>query len=119
MAIYENLVAQELFCHGFGGDDHELHYFNSKKQGEIDFVIAHNGKVLPIEVKSGKDYHRHNALTNVLSDRNYDIDFAYVLTNDNVHIDVNRVYMPIYMLMFIHKAPSPEKQIFKFDLQNL
>jgi predicted AAA+ superfamily ATPase len=118
-AIYENLVAQELFCHGFGEDDHELHYFNSKKQGEIDFVIAHNGKVLPIEVKSGKDYHRHNALTNVLSDRNYDIDFAYVLTNDNVHVDANRVYMPIYMLMFIHKAPSPEKQIFKFDLQNL
>ena len=118
-AIYENLVAKELFCHGFGGDDHELHYFNSKKQGEIDFVIAHNGKVLPIEVKSGKDYHRHNALTNVLSDHNYDIDFAYVLTNDNVHVDANRIYVPIYMLMFIHKAPSPEKQIFKFDLRNL
>lgn len=118
-AIYENLVAQELFCHGFGEDNHELHYFNSKKQGEIDFVIAHNGKVLPIEVKSGKDYHRHNALTNVLSDHNYDIDFAYVLTNDNVHVDANRIYVPIYMLMFIHKAPSPEKQIFKFDLRNL
>ena len=118
-AIYENLVAQELFCHGFGGDDHELHYFNSKKQGELDFVIAQNGKVLPIEVKSGKDYHRHNALTNVLSDRNYDIDFAYVLTNDNVHTDDKRVYLPIYMLMFIHKSPSPAKQIFRFDLQNL
>ena len=75
--------------------------------------------MLPIEVKSGKDYHRNKALTNVLTDHNYDIDFAYVLTNHNVHIDVNRVYMPIYMLMFIHKAPSPEKQIFKFDLQNL
>ena len=118
-AIYENLVAQELSCHGFGGDDHELHYFNSKKQGEIDFVIAQAGKVIPIEVKSGKDYHRHNALSNVLADRNYDIDNAYVLTNDNVHIDDKRIYLPIYMLMFIHKTPSPEKQIFKFDLQNL
>ncbi len=118
-AIYENLVAQELFCHGFGGDDHELHYFNSKKQGEIDFVITRNGKVLPIEVKSGKGYHRHNALTNVLSDRNYDIDVAYILTNDNVHVDDKRVYLPIYMLMFIHKTPSPEKQIFRLDLHNL
>ena len=118
-AIYENLVAQELTCHGFGGNDHELHYFNSKKQGEIDFVIARDGKVIPIEVKSGKDYHRHNALANVLADRNYDIRFAYVLTNDNVHIEDKRIYIPIYMLMFIHKAPSPAKQIFKFDLHNL
>ena len=77
-AIYENLVAQELYCHGFGGDEHELHYFNNKKQGELDFVIAQNGKVIPIEVKSGKDYERHNALTNVLANDNYNIDFAYV-----------------------------------------
>lgn len=118
-AIYENLVAQELYCHGFGGDDHELHYFNSKKQGEMDFVIAQNGRVIPIEVKSGKDYERHSALTNVLSNRNYNIDFAYVLTNDNLHVDDNRVYMPIYMLMFIQKSPAPANQIFKFDLHNL
>lgn len=118
-AIYENLVAQELFCHGFAGDDHELHYFNSKKQGEVDFVIVQNGRVVPIEVKSGKDYHRHNALTNVLSDKNYDIEFAYILTNDNVHLEDKRVYMPIYMLMFVQKYASPAKQIYKFDLQNI
>ena len=118
-AIYENLVAQELYCHGFGGDDHELHYFNSKKQGELDFVIAQNGKVIPIEVKSGKDYERHNALTNVLANDNYNIDFAYVLTNDNLRVEGKRIYMPIYMLMFIQKSPAPSNQIFKFDLHNL
>ena len=118
-AIYENLVAQELHCHGFGGDDHELHYFNSKKQGEIDFVIAQSGKVIPIEVKSGKDYQRHNALTNVLADQNYDIKFAYILTDDNVQVEGKQIYIPIYMLMFIQKAPSPQKQIFKLDLKNL
>ena len=118
-AIYENLVAQELHCHGFGGDDHKLHYFNSKKQGEIDFVIAQSGKVIPIEVKSGKDYQRHNALTNVLADQNYDIEFAYILTDDNVQVEGKQIYIPIYMLMFIQKAPSPQKQIFKLDLKNL
>ena len=118
-AIYENLVAQELYCHGFGGDDHELHYFNSKKQGELDFVIAQNGKVIPIEVKSGKDYERHNALSNVLANDDYNIDFAYVLTNDNLHVEGKRIYMPIYMLMFIKKSPAPANQIFKFDLHNL
>lgn len=52
-AIYENAIAQELHAHGF-----ELYYFNSKKQGELDFVIEYQGSVLPIEVKSGKDYTR-------------------------------------------------------------
>ena len=118
-AIYENLVAQELYCHGFGGDNHELHYFNSKKQGELDFVIAQNGKVIPIEVKSGKDYERHNALTNVLTNDDYNIDFAYILTNDNLRVEDKRIYMPIYMLMFIQKSPAPANQIFKFDLHNL
>ena len=118
-AIYENLVAQELYCHGFGGDDHELHYFNSKKQGELDFVIAQNGRVIPIEVKSGKDYERHNALTNVLTNDDYNIDFAYILTNDNLRVEDKRIYMPIYMLMFIQKSPAPANQIFKFDLHNL
>ena len=50
-AIYENAVAQELAAHGM-----TTYYYNNKKQGELDFVIEINGKVLPIEVKSGKDY---------------------------------------------------------------
>ena len=105
--------------YGFGGDEHELHYFNSKKQGELDFVIAQNGKVNPIEVKSGKDYERHNALTNVLANDDYNIDFAYVLTNDNLRVEGKRIYMPIYMLMFIQKSPAPANQIFIFDLHSL
>ena len=51
---------QELHSHGF-----ELYYFNSKKQGELDFVIEYQDNVLPIEVKSGKDYTRHHALSTV------------------------------------------------------
>ena len=50
-------------------------------------MIAQNGKVIPIEVKSGKDYERHSALTNVLANRDYNIEFAYILTNDNLHMD--------------------------------
>ena len=68
-AIYENAIAQELKTQGF-----ELHYFQSKKQGEIDFLIEYHGKILPIEVKSGKAYTRHQALDNVLSNEQYGID---------------------------------------------
>ncbi|MDO4971499.1 MAG: AAA family ATPase [Bacteroidales bacterium] len=114
-AIYENLVAQELNCHGFGGDDYELYYFNNKKQGELDFVIEQNANIVPIEVKSGKDYERHNALNNVLSNFVYGIEKAYVFCNGNVEVLGNRVYLPIYMLMFIQKNPPVAEQIFRFE----
>lgn len=118
-AIYENLVAQELAAHGFGGNVHNLYYFNSKKQGELDFVIEQGGRVVPIEVKSGKDYERHNALKNVMADEHYGIPQAYVLSNGNLAVKGNVMYLPIYMLMFIQKHPAVEKQIYHFDLSNL
>ena len=49
-ALFENVVAQELLANGFN-----LYYFNNKKQGELDFVIELDGKVTPLEIKSGKD----------------------------------------------------------------
>ena len=118
-AIYENLVAQELCCHGFSGDSHNLFYFNNKKQGELDFVIEQNGQVIPIEVKSGKDYDRHNALKNVLENDVYNIESAYILCNSNLKVVDRKIYLPIYMLMFIQKNPVTEKQIYRIDLSTL
>lgn len=97
-SVYENAVAQELWAHGF-----RLYYYNNKRQGELDFVIEQNGEVLPIEVKSGKDYERHKALTNVVNSTTYKISKAYVLCNDNVKKVGKITYLPIYMLMFIRK----------------
>ena len=78
-SIFENLVAQELYAHGFSeAQQHSLYYFNSKKQGELDFVVEYAGKMLPIEVKSGKDYERHNALSNVMENEEYAVPMAYV-----------------------------------------
>ena len=95
-AVYENVVAQELYAHGY-----PLYYYNSKKKGELDFVIEHAGKVLPIEVKSGKDYEKHSALDNVMSVEEYEIDEAYVFTNDNIKTKGKVTYLPIYMVMFL------------------
>ena len=64
-ALFENVVAQELLANGFN-----LYYFNNKKQGELDFVIELDGKVTPLEIKSGKDYKKHCALENVLKEKN-------------------------------------------------
>ena len=50
-AVYENVVAQELHAAGF-----DVYYYRNKKRGELDFVVEDaQGKVLPIEVKSGKN----------------------------------------------------------------
>ena len=95
-SLYENIVAQELKAHGF-----KLYYYNSKKFGELDFVIEYRGKVLPIEVKSGKSYQRHSALSNIMEISNYSIEEAFILSNYNVEVKGNLVYYPIYMLMFI------------------
>lgn len=100
-SIFENVVAQELHAHGF-----DIYYFNSKKQGELDFVIEKDGKVLPIEVKSGKDYQRHNALTNVMGNSDYGISESIVLCNDNVFQEDSITYFPIYMVAFIEKQAS-------------
>ncbi|MBQ6279161.1 MAG: ATP-binding protein [Muribaculaceae bacterium] len=110
-AIFENFVAQELHAHGF-----PLFYFNSKKQGEIDFLIEKDGMVVPIEVKSGKDYERHRALRNVLSNPDYNIDKGIVLCNANVSNDNNISYMPIYMIMFMqHDNNLPLKFTINLD----
>lgn len=62
-AIYENVAAEELSAHGYS-----IYYYNSKKFGEIDFLIEEKQKVILIEIKSGKDYYRHNAMNHVLTD---------------------------------------------------
>lgn len=110
-ALYENVVAQELKVHGF-----KLYYYNSKRFGELDFVIEYNGRVLPIEVKSGKNYQRHSALNNVMEISNYSIDEAFILSNYNVEVKGNLVYLPIYMLMFIK---DEDIKLPKVDLDDL
>lgn len=112
-AIYENLVAQELHCHGF-----ELYYFNSKKLGEVDFVVEKSGFALPIEVKSGKAYQRHNALSNIMAHQTYNIPEAYVLSGANLKVAGRIKYLPIYMLMFLVKE-KPTDIVVKVDLPNL
>ena len=96
-AIYENAVAQELTAAGF-----ELYYYRNKKRGEVDFIVENtNGQVLPIEVKSGKDYKRHNALSNLISTAEYKLDEAFVLCDENLSQKGNITYLPMYMSGFL------------------
>ncbi|MBR0056679.1 MAG: DUF4143 domain-containing protein, partial [Kiritimatiellae bacterium] len=108
-AIFENVVAQELTAHGF-----RPNYYNSEKHGEVDFILENDGKVLPIEVKCGKHYERHHALSYLLGEAApYGIDEAIVFDSDSFKAKGNVIYMPIYMAMFLAKAELPEKMIYE------
>ena len=116
-AAFENLVAQELYAHGFA-TDHDLFYFNSKKQGELDFVVEYQGEVLPIEVKSGKAYERHRALSNIMDNVEYAIPKAFVFCQENIQVKNRLVYLPIYMLMFLQHEQNNDLT-YQFDLTGL
>jgi predicted AAA+ superfamily ATPase len=91
--VYENFVAQELAAHGFA-----LRYFTGKKAGEVDFVVERKGgAIIALEVKSGKDYRTHAALTNVMNTPSYEVAGAYVLAETNVESHGETLYLPIYM----------------------
>ena len=107
-AVFENFVAQELVAHGF-----EPRYYNSTRHGEIDFVVERGGAVVPLEVKSGKHYARHSALSHLLSDSEYDLPQAFVF-NDKVWKSAERIlYLPVYMIAFLKPVPLPEKMIYE------
>ena len=102
--IYETVVAQELKAHGYG-----LYYYDNKKNGEVDFLIddVDNLSNIPLEVKSGKDYTIHSALTKFIANEDYNIKNAYVLSNEQkVYTDNGITYIPIYYIMFFHKASN-------------
>lgn len=71
-SVYENLVAQELISKGY-----PTFYFNSKKLGELDFVMDM---------------------------QNYNIKRAVVLCNENLTEDGRLLNLPIYMIMFFKKS---------------
>ena len=104
-ALFENVLCQELLAKG-----HKEYYFNSKQQGELDFVIELDGKVVPLEIKSSKDYKRHSALNNVLKNENYKIEEAYILSEGILKLRKKSLYANLYDYV------SGEYRAYEYDL---
>lgn len=97
-SVYETVVASELIAHG-----HNLFYYDNRTKGEVDYLIDDYDSlsVLPIEVKSGKDYRIHSALNGFVSNDGYPVKRAVVLSNErNVTTEGKILYLPIYDVMF-------------------
>lgn len=98
-AVYETVVAEELKAH-----NHELYYYDRKKVGEVDYLIDNFDalNVLPVEIKSGKDYKNFRALPKIILDPNYRMTKGYVFSNEReIKKEDKIIYYPIYFIMFI------------------
>ncbi len=96
--VYESVVASELKAHGYN-----LFYYDNKANGEVDFLIDdyNNLSVVPLEIKSGKDYTVHSAINRFLSNKDYNVKKGYVLSNERKIFEKDSIiYLPIYMIMF-------------------
>lgn len=98
-ALYETVVACELKAHG-----HELFYYDNRSRGEVDFLINDydNLTALPLEIKSGRDYKIHSAISNLVSNGGYRIKKGIVFSNSReIREKKGILYLPIYFIMFL------------------
>lgn len=97
-SVYECAVACQLIANGS-----QLFYYDNRNKGEVDFLFDdyQDLTVVPLEVKSGKDYKRHVALSRFLNTEDYGIKKGYVLSNmREVEISGKITYIPVYYSIF-------------------
>ncbi|MBP5171590.1 MAG: ATP-binding protein [Bacteroidales bacterium] len=102
-SVYESVVASELRAHCLG----QLYYYDNKAHGEVEFLLDDydNAALLPVEVKSGKDYTIHRALNAFLANPDYHVHDAFVLSNERlIKKDRFITYIPIYYAPFIQSS---------------
>lgn len=102
-SILENVFAQAIVAKGF-----DLYYYDSKKIGELDFVVQNNSAVDVLEIKSGSDYKKHSALDRALRVEDWNFGQKIVFCKGNLEQDGDILYLPYYMIMFY--AQQKKKQ---------
>ena len=105
-SVYESVAASELIAHGY-----KLFYYDNRNKGEVDYLIDDYDSLstVPIEIKSGKDYTVHSALNNFVSNEDYHIKKAFVLSNERtVKTKGKIIYIPIYYIMFFRNGTGGE-----------
>ena len=113
-SILENAFAQNLRAGGF-----DLNYYDSKKIGELDFVIQKGLSVELVEIKSGNDYKKHKAMDHALQVENWKFKRAVVFSKENIEQEDGILYLPWYMVIFSRQEKEPEQMIYEIDLSGL
>lgn len=92
--IFECAIADVLYKKGY-----QLYFYkNETTKKEIDVIIQKDGKVIPIEVKSGNT--RANSLKTIMKN-NKDISFGYKFIDGNIGVgEEGIITLPLYMVAF-------------------
>ena len=101
-AIFENLMADYLCKNG-----RKLYYFHRDSGLEIDFLLRHNGKCAPLEVKANTG--KTKSMTTVLKNQEvYHLAEGLKLGNYNVGRSGNILTLPLYMGFLLREDSETE-----------
>ena len=98
--LYENAVAQTLAANG-----NKLFYYTfpneeTRHNYEIDFLIARENKICPLEVKSS-GYKRHASLDEFFKKFSSQILRKYLIYTKDFAKDADAICLPVYMTQFL------------------
>ena len=98
--LYENAVAQTLAANG-----NKLFYYTfpneeTRHNYEIDFLIARENKICPLEVKSS-GYKRHASLDEFFKKFSSQILRKYLIYTKDFAKDADTICLPVYMTQFL------------------
>lgn len=109
--IYENAVAQELAAQSISA-----YYFMTAQTGEVDFIFEGiSGRVVPLEVKSGRRFRSHAALDKLLANKETRAREGFVLCRNNVAVEDKVVYLPFYMTFCLNHLTEQSLDDFVID----
>ena len=92
--VFENVIAKCLIDNGL-----DIYYYQKADRLEIDFVVYIDNKIIPIEVKSGRNT-KATSLKNVIDTEN--LDYGIVLSQNNLNTENDKIkFLPLYMVMFL------------------
>ena len=98
--LYENVAAQmiaasgnRLFYHTWKKDD-DVHFY------EVDFLIASNAKLVPMEIKSS-NVNTHKSISAFFKKYSKKVYRQYLFSQKDVGHMEQLIYKPIYMLPFV------------------
>ena len=113
-SVLENVMAQMFTANGFS-----LHYFDTRKYGELDFVLQDGTAIDLVEIKSGNDYKKHAALNKVMQVDEWKAKQAIVFCKGNLEEENGILYLPWYMAIFFQQEQIQEGLIYKVDISGL
>lgn len=99
--LMENIVAQELRCHGKKLFFYSRQDSSSRKNSmEIDFLVRQGRKICPVEVKSASSS-RHASLDKFTGRFSSNLGSSYILSPRDVYEKGGIIHLPLYMAMFL------------------